>query len=105
MQSLNKLIELQTPRQMSLNSNCIQLHFRDHAEQNRTNFYFKIALGQLVGGIICEKSRNIRILAWQESKKISLLWTYMYLDKRDSRHATTVGPIHPPTVLSQLRYL
>ena len=41
MQSLNKLIERQTPRQMSLNSTCIQLHFRDHAEQNRTKLLFQ----------------------------------------------------------------
>ena len=48
--------------------------------QNRTeqNFYFKIALRPFSGGIICEKSRNIRILAWQD-EKISLLWTYMHL--------------------------
>ena len=45
--------------------------------QNRIeqNFYFKIALGSLASGIIpvCEKSRNIIILAWQESKTIFAL--------------------------------
>ena len=41
MQSLNKLIERQTPRQVSLNSTCIQLHFRNHAVQNRTKLLFQ----------------------------------------------------------------
>ena len=69
MQSLNKLIERQTPRPMSLNSTCIQLHLEIMQNRTEQNFYFKIALGPLAGGIICEKSRNIRILAWQHSKK------------------------------------
>ena len=62
---MNKLIERQTPRQMSLNSTFIQLHFIFKIMQNITeqSFYFKIALGPLAGGIIWEKSRNIRILA------------------------------------------
>ena len=103
MQSLNKLIERQTPRQMSLNSTCIQLHFRDHAEQNRTeqNFYFKIALGPLAGGIICEKSRNIRILAWQHSKKNIFAVDVNVL----GQNATASMQQPKDTVLSQLRYL
>ena len=79
-----QLKERQTPRQMSLKSSCIQLHFRDHAEQNRTNFYFKTTLGSLAGGIIWEKSRNVIILAWQESKTIFALDVHVL----DSQNAT-----------------
>ena len=69
MQSLNKLIERQAPRQMPLNSTCIQLYFRDHAEQNRTKLLFQNRSRTTRRWYYMRKSRNIRIFAWQDSKK------------------------------------
>ena len=81
MQSLNKLIERQTPRQMSLNSTCIQLHFRDHAEQNRRKLLFQNRSRTTRRCYYMREKSKHQNFSMASLEKRSLLWTYMYLDK------------------------
>ena len=103
MQSMNKLIERQTPRQMSLNSTCIQLHFILEIMQNRTEQSFLFQNRSRTTRrwyYMGEKSKHQNFSKTTSEKNIFAVDVHAL-----GQNATAGMQQAKDTVLSQLRYL